>query len=230
MTAAPTEPSMTTIGIIEQLRNESDPAARTELAERYGIHTDRALGIPMRRLKEIAGQYAPNHELADGLWESGIYEARTVAAFVDDPASVDIAQMDRWCADFDNWAIVDTVCFHLFDKAPAAWSRIEPWAKSNAEFVKRAGFALLWALALHDKKASDQQFLNALELVELNAGDSRHLVAKSQIMALRAIAQKRPAVRPDVVALARRLAGSDAPEPRRIGRPILKAFADVQDQ
>lgn len=143
------------------------------------------------------------------------------------PAAVDAEQMNPWCIDFDNWAIVDTVCFHLFDKSPHAWSMIEPWTNSTAEFTKRAGFALLWALALHDKTAEDRQFRSALSLVEANAGEERHLVTKAQTMALRAIGQKRPAVLPDVLALARRLAKSNNPNARRLSRPIIKAFADT---
>ncbi len=40
-------------------------------------------------------------------------------------------QMDQWCRDFDNWAICDTACFHLFDKTPHAWGKIEQWAKTD---------------------------------------------------------------------------------------------------
>ena len=82
-----------------------------------------------------------------------------LTAFVDEPERVTGAQMDRWCRDFDNWAIVDTLCFHLFDRTAAAWSKVEPWSAKSGEFARRAGFALLWALALHDKTSGDAPFL-----------------------------------------------------------------------
>ena len=63
--------------------------------------------------------------------------------------------MDRWCRDFDNWGICDTICFHLFDRTPHAWTKVEQWHDKRAEFVKRAAFALLASLALHDKRAPD---------------------------------------------------------------------------
>ena len=132
--------------------------------------------------------------------------------------------MGEWCAGFDNWAIVDTVCFHLFDKSPDAWAMTDRWAAAQEELTKRAAFALLWALALHDKAAADHRFRDALPLVEANATDPRRLVTKAQVMALRAIATKRPALRPDVLATARRLVESDDPIARRVGRPIVKAF------
>ena len=100
----------------------------------------------MRELRPSAS--GESHELAAALWETGWYEARMLAAFVDDPARVTAAQMDRWCRDFDNWAICDTACFHLFDRTPHAWRQGRAVGATGAsEFVKRAAFALLASLA-----------------------------------------------------------------------------------
>ena len=90
-----------------------------------------------------------------------------IASFLDEQARVTPAQMDRWCKDFDNWAICDTACFHLFDRRPYAWRKIAQWSKRRDEFVKRAAFGLLWSLSVHDKAAED-----ALFLPRLSAGSS----------------------------------------------------------
>lgn len=87
---------------------------------RYGIHSDNAFGVTMADMKTLAKRLGRNHDLAGALWDTGCYEARMLASFVDEPAHVTPAQMDRWCRDFDNWAICDTVCFHLFDRTPYA--------------------------------------------------------------------------------------------------------------
>jgi hypothetical protein len=42
--------------------------------------------------------------------------------------------------------------------------------------VRRAGFALRAALAVHDKRAPDAAFARGLALVEAGAGDSRNFV------------------------------------------------------
>ena len=89
-----------------------------------------------------------------------------LTAFVADPSCVTPAQMDAWCRDFDNWGICDTLCFHLFDKTPHAWKKVEQWSDKRAEFVKRASFALLASIAGHDKKAPDQPFLDSFALIE----------------------------------------------------------------
>ena len=102
----------------------------------------------MANMKVLAKRLGPNHDLAAELWDTGWYEARMLAAFVDEPARVTPAQMDRWCRDFDNWGICDTVCFHLFDRTPHAWAKVAQWRGRRDEFVKRAAFALLASLAL----------------------------------------------------------------------------------
>jgi 3-methyladenine DNA glycosylase AlkD len=215
-------PSAAVRAALEWLEAEGDPKARDDMGTRYGIHTERALGVPMARMKALAKQLGTDHELAAELWATGLYEARIVAGMIDDPQAVTAEQMDAWCQDFDNWAIVDTVCFNLFDRVAHAWSKVEEWASSEQEFVKRAAFALLWSLALHDREAPDDRFAAGLTLVEREAGDGRHLVDKAVAMALRAIGKQRPALTAAALAVAERLAASENPAARRVGRPAVK--------
>jgi 3-methyladenine DNA glycosylase AlkD len=134
---------------------------------RYGIPSDNALGVTIRDIQKLARQIGRDHKLAEALWQTGWYEARLLASFVDDPALVTPTQMDRWCRDFDNWGICDTVCFKLLDQSPCAWRKAAQWAGRKPEFDKRAGFALMACLALHDKKAPDEAFMPFLPLVEV---------------------------------------------------------------
>ena len=135
---------------------------------------------------------------------------------------VTFVQMDRWCADFDNWALCDTVCFSLFDRAPDAWSRLEPWARDDREFVRRASFALLWSLALHDRSADDARLVAGLALVEQYAADERPLVTKSMSMSLRAIGRRNAFPQGAVRATATRLVDAGSGPGRRVGRTALR--------
>ena len=160
------------------------------MAPRYGIVTDKAIGVPMARMQAVAKALGRDHALAAALWETGVYEARMVACMIDDPAAVTPEQMDRWRADFDNWAIVDTVCFKLFDRVPHAFARVDAWATLNDEFGRRAAFALLACLALHGR-GTDADFLARLPLIEAAATDERNFVKKGVNWALRAIGGKK---------------------------------------
>jgi 3-methyladenine DNA glycosylase AlkD len=137
--------------VLASLKRLADKRVLEDMSGRYGIYTSKAFGVSMSNIQMVAKPLGRNHELALALWETGWYEARMLTSFIDDSARVTSAQMDAWARDFDTWGIVDTLCFNLFDRTPHAWSKVEQWSKQEAEFVKRAGFALLWSLTVHHK-------------------------------------------------------------------------------
>jgi 3-methyladenine DNA glycosylase AlkD len=189
---------------------------------RYGIPSDNAFGVPVNVIQKLAKQLGHDHDLAEELWQSGHYEARMLAAYVDDPALVTPAQMDRWCGDFDSWAIVDTICFVLFDKSPHAWKKVTKWATKKDEFGKRAAFALLACLALHDKESDDECFAECLPLIERAATDERNFVKKGVSWALRSIGRRSTAMNQAATALARGLAASSDATARWIGKDVVR--------
>jgi len=189
---------------------------------RFGIPSDCALGVGMRDIQAIATRLGRSHELAAALWKTGVYEARMMAAYVDEPAQVTVAQMDRWCREFDNWAVVDTVCFSLFDRTPHAWGRATAWSTRRSEMEKRAGFVMMACLALHNKTEADARFLRLLPLVEKGARDERNFVKKGVSWALRSIGRRSPALRTASVKLATRLAKSEDAPSRWVGKDVLR--------
>lgn len=213
---------------LDWLRENSDPATLEQMKTRYGIHAKRAIGVPMSKMKKLGKLLGTDHDLAAELWATGWYEARIVASMVDDPEAVTPEQMDSWVEEFDNWAIVDTVCFNLFDRTAHAWVKVDQWAEREEEFVKRTAFALLWSLTAHDNEASDERFLHGLELIEREADDERPLVNKAISMAFRAIGKRRRGLRSAALELAERLANSSDPAIRRIGRPALRELSRDQ--
>jgi 3-methyladenine DNA glycosylase AlkD len=130
--------------------------------------------------------------------------------------------MDRWAKEFDNWAICDTHCFHLFDRTPQAWKKVRQWSRRREEFVKRAAFALLAGIALHDKKAPDDLFLEVLPLAERAAADERNFVKKGVSWALRTVGRRNQTLNKATVALARRLVASADTAPGWVGRDVFK--------
>jgi 3-methyladenine DNA glycosylase AlkD len=204
------------------LERRGSARVRGEMLTRYGIDAPKSYGVPMGTIQQLAKQLGRDHALAAELWATGWYEARTLAALVDEPERVSTAQMDRWARDFDNWAICDTVCFKLFDRAPHAWSKVAPWCRRKDEFVRRAGFVLLACLALHDKAAGDEPFRRGLALIERGAPDERNFVKKGVSWALRAVGRRNRALNAEAIELARRLAESPDPAPRWIGKDALR--------
>lgn len=194
-----------------------------DLATRYGIRTaDRTLGVPMSRIQALGKQLGESHALAAALWATGVYEARTLACSVEDPAQVSAAQMERWCRDFDNWALCDTACFRLFDRTPHAAAKIAEWVTRKDEFQKRAGFALLACVALHSKDAA--QVRRFLPAIERGADDERNFVKKSVSWALRSVGRI-ASLRAEALALAQRLAAADEAAPRWVGKDAVRELS-----
>jgi len=176
---------------------------------RFGIATERALGgssIPY--LRWLAKRVGKDHELAAELWASGIHEARILAGLVDDPAQVTEEQMESWAVEFDSWDIVDGVCGSLFDRTPFAYGKAEEWSSRREEFVKRAAFALMAMLAVHDKAAPDATFEAFLPIIEREAGDPRNFVRKAVNWALRQIGKRNRALNAKAIAAAERIQAS----------------------
>jgi 3-methyladenine DNA glycosylase AlkD len=189
---------------------------------RYAITAPKVFGVSVATIRDIGKRTGRSHELAEALWKTGWYEARMLAPFVDEPARVTPAQMDRWARDFDNWAICDALCFHLFDRTPHAWRKIGQWSGRRAEFVKRAAFALLASVALHDRTAPDAPFLRTLPLIERAAADDRNFVKKGVSWALRGVGRRNPRLNAAAIAVARRLAAAPEPSARWIGKDALR--------
>lgn len=210
--------------IVAALRRKATNANRDGLA-RFAIPSHHALGVSMKDVQSLAKTLGRDHKLALALWDTGWHEARALCAYVDDPALVTAAQMDRWCRDFDNWAICDTLCFALFDRTSHAFRAVDRWAKRKPEFERRAAFALLASLALHDRVSPDATFLARLPLVERAATDERNFVRKGVVWALRLVGERSIALNEAVTSLAKRLADSVDRTARASGKDVLRELA-----
>jgi 3-methyladenine DNA glycosylase AlkD len=210
--------------VIARLRKRGTAKVRDGMA-RYAIPSERAFGVPVGELRQLAKDLGKSHRLAAELWQSGHYEARLLATMVDEIADVTPKQMDSWCKDFDSWAVCDTACFGFFDRSPHAFGKVTMWAKRRAEFEKRAAFALLASLALHDKTADSAAFLALLPLIEPAAQDPRNFVKKAVSWALRSVGRRNAELNRASIAIAERLARSAESSPRWVGKDALRELS-----
>jgi 3-methyladenine DNA glycosylase AlkD len=195
---------------------------RDQLATRFAIHTDKAFGTSMTDVKRLAKTIGTDQELAQALWNCGWHEAKALATFVADPKLTTPALMDAWCRDFINWADCDTACFVLFDKTADALTMVKRWAKRKPEFEKRAAFALLASVALHDRKGPDTPLIDLLPLCAAAASDERNFVKKGVSWALRSLGGRSARSHEAVLKLACALAGSKHATERWVGKDVLR--------
>jgi 3-methyladenine DNA glycosylase AlkD len=192
---------------------------------RYAIVAKKVYGVSMSTLRGMQKEIGKDHALALQLWDSGWYEARLLAALIDDPRLVTKTQMNAWAGGFENWADCDTACFHLFDRTPHAFEKARQWAASPREFVKRGAFALMASLALHDKAAPDKDFLPFLPLIEKGARDERNFVKKGVSWALRGIGRRNRVLHAASMMVAKRLAESREASARWVGKDALRELS-----
>ncbi len=211
--------------VMAAMRGKADAGYRHDLKARYGIDAPTAIGVRMSDLKAIAKPLGKDQPLAEAMWDTGVYEARLLTSMVADPRAVTPALADRWRADFDNWAVCDTLCFNLLDRVPFAFDLVDRWARLNDEFGRRAGFALLASMAGH-RKGESADYLFRLPLIEEAACDGRNFVKKGVSWALRSIGGKAdPDLRAAARALADRLAASNDRATRWVGKDAQREFA-----
>jgi len=220
------DPSWRADDIVAHLRSIGTAANLAGMA-RFGINTVNALGIGNSELRPLARKLKRNHERSLLLWDSGIREARLMAAFTDEPKKVDIAQCRRWAADFDSWEIVDTVA-DLFAETPFWRELIDEFAEDEREFVRRTAFAMLAWSAVHLKKEPDATFIAYLALIETHASDPRNFVKKAVNWALRQIGKRSMKLHAPALALAEKLTASPDKAARWIGKDAVKELTDAK--
>ncbi|MGD0027797.1 MAG: DNA alkylation repair protein [Candidatus Bathyarchaeia archaeon] len=185
------------------MKSLSSPEAVVGMSK-FGINPKNTYGISIPKLREIAKDIGKNHQLALELWKSDIHEARILASFIDEPEKVTENQLEKWVRDFDSWDVCDQVC-NLFEKTPYAYQKAIEWTNRKEEFIKRAAFALMAGLAVHDKKASNEQFEHFFPLIREAATDDRNFVKKAGNWALRNIGKRNKALNERAMEIAREI-------------------------
>lgn len=215
--------------ILSQLKALANPEAVAGMA-RFGINPERAYGISIPTLRQMARQIGKDHQLAQQLWSSGIHEARILATFIDRPKEVTEAQMEAWVKEFDSWDVCDQCCGNLFDQTPWAYQKAIEWSARDEEFVKRAGFALMAYLAVHNKKAADEAFIQFFPLIQDGATDSRNYVKKAVNWALRQIGKRNHSLNQQAIETARQIQQLDSKTARWIAADALRELTSDKVQ
>ena len=207
--------------ILNRLREAGSPENVAGMA-RFGIRPMLAYGAGTPALRSLARAIGRNQDIAEALWASGIYDARALATLVADAKQISESVVADWVRDFDCWSICDSACIHLLWKTPYAWRKVMEWADAEPEYTRRAAFALLASLAVHDKQAPDSRFRAALRLVRRAGTDERQYVKKAVNWALHQIGKRNAALREEAMKMAEQLANSESRAARWIGFDALR--------
>jgi 3-methyladenine DNA glycosylase AlkD len=220
---------MTFDEVMQELERNARPDALEGMAK-YGINVEAAFGVSIPNLRKIAKKAGTDHALAKELWKTGIHDARILATMIEDPARVTEAQMERWVKKFDSWDLCDQCCMNLFRKTPFAWKKAFEWATREEEYVKRASFALIATLAVHDKETGAGRFEEFLHVIEKASLDERNYVMKAVNWALRQIGKRDRRLNASAIRQARRLEKIDSKSAKWIAADALRELESAKVQ
>jgi len=216
---------MTCEDILKQLEDSSNPEAAAGMA-RFGITGKKVLGVSIPNLEKIAKQTGKDPKLARQLWDSEVHEAQILSCMVADPEKLSNRQMEQWVKDFESWDVCDQCCSRLFRKTHPAWEKALEWSSRKQEFVKGAGFVMMAQLAVHDKKADNNDFEKFFALIEKNAADDRNYVKKAVNWALRQIGKRNPHLMERAIQIAETIQKTDSKSARWIAADALRELRE----
>lgn len=113
-------------------------------------------GIEYPRIKEIAAEYEPNHDLAQALWKENIRECKIMAGLLQpvDSFYQDIA--DIWIEDIHYPELAEYTVMNLFQHLPYASEVIFPWMADEREYFQVCGFLLTARLIMQGLQLDDR--------------------------------------------------------------------------
>jgi 3-methyladenine DNA glycosylase AlkD len=192
---------------------------------RVGINVERALGVSVPSIRRIAKLHGTDQGLAEGLWDTGIHEARILAVLVADPSTMATSTRDRWVVGLDSWDVCDFAA-DLFGRMPEADRAIRAWARRSEPYVKRCALAMIARAAVREKAWPDPRFERFLPIIRRASVDDRNEVKKAVSWALRQIGKRNRSLRERAVESATGLLELDSRSARWIARDVLRELRD----
>jgi 3-methyladenine DNA glycosylase AlkD len=206
--------------ILSHIRAVGANAHRQSLA-RLGVPVAQVCGVPTPHIRRLARELGVNQALADSLWQSCIHEARLLAVLIASPSAMPIAAIENWMSEIQSWDLCDHLCNNLLRHMPECLDHLPRWAANESEFVRRAAFATIAMLAIHEKRLGCEHVRLFLTLIQRYACDRRNYVKKAVSWALRELGKRDLSGHQHALALASTLMESTDPGSRWVGKDTL---------
>jgi 3-methyladenine DNA glycosylase AlkD len=212
--------------ILKQLKAAGSEKKRAS-AIRVGIPMDKAFGVSVGIIRAFAKELKHRHDLAQPLWATGIHEARVLATMLADPRSTRPTDLERWLGDVVSWDLCDHLCGNLVRHRTDAADLVRRWIGSPTLYVRRAAFASIAELAVHDRTMDDDILAEFTQLIVEHSGDGRPHVRQAASWALRSIGKRDGANHDRALAAAAELLETGDASKRWVGRDAMRELESL---
>jgi 3-methyladenine DNA glycosylase AlkD len=156
-------------------------------------------GVRFGDMEKLVKKIKKDSELALQLWAIGVVEPRIVACRIMRPEDLTEAEIDAWVKQVEWPSLADEFA-NLVYRTPFRDRKREEWTKSDDEFVRRAGFTLLYNTAADPKSGiSDDELRGYLDQIEREIHDSPNWAREMMNMVPIAIGLRNETLKEDAV-------------------------------
>ena len=206
---------------LQALRNlASKDIAST--AQKRGLDAHQVLGVPTKELRKLANSLGKTHpqidQLAHGLWQETIHEAKMLAILMHARRPVDSALCRRWVQELDSWSLCDQFAKTMVAPSGEAWSLVTEWCSTNSLYVRRAGFATLANVCMKTHQLESEEIDVSIELIRAYSVDDRQHAKQAVCWALRELGKIDHTTHEQASQLALELADESDPSRTWVGR------------
>ncbi|WP_223788814.1 DNA alkylation repair protein [Marinicella meishanensis] len=153
-----------------------------------------SLGMGLTVLRKLAKQVGKDHDLAQALWDSDVYEMKVMSVLVDDPKAISREQVEQQVEDIDFGMMVHvySACGAPVAKTPFIDEVAVDWARSDDEVRKRCAYGFVYELSKKNtKSAPDDAYYEAiLDHIEQTHEQENNCVLLSMGAALMGIGKR----------------------------------------
>lgn len=147
-------------------------------------------GIEYPRIKEIAAEYEPNHELAQALWKENIRECKIMAGLLQPVDTFYPEIADIWIEGMDYSELAEYTVMNLFQRLPYASEIVFRWMADEREMFQLCGFLLMARLLMKGEKLNERAEAEFLDQAYTAIEGGSMQVQKAASVALRKFAHQ----------------------------------------
>lgn len=152
---------------LEETMAALEQAGSAQTRKTYARHgaPEPMFGVSFATLKTLVKRIKVDQELAQALWETGNFDARTLAVKIADPAGISSRELDRWAAT-PAGRMCGGYVGHLAAESPHAHAKADKWLGASNDSTRFAGWSLVAAMAMIDESTPDAWFTERLAEIE----------------------------------------------------------------